>query len=361
MAFAVWRSTINATAVRDSYTDKSERNVSSFAPEQGDPLDRRRTTRRTSVVGYDAKYTPAEWDELNDGFYRDDLQDGALPFALVNPYNRRLGIYKFTAPPELRTVNSLKIRAGIALRRLCEVEAETQTALNAMTVAASVERALVLNNAIYGLKKTELWAKATALYFLAAHDAQAARLNIKTPSGAALTEVNAPAFTVDGGYDGNGTTSYLDCGIAANALLAQDNAAMFAWPVENVQIADAAADIGILNVATSRINVRNTSDQLAAQANSASTVTSAGNTEARNLTGWSRSAAGSYATYIGTTGTARTDASSAVNSANLTLLRAVGFSSRRLGFAGTFAFLTAADVQNLYQIVRVYLKQVGAI
>lgn len=360
MVLAVWPSAVNAYAVRDTYTDKAERNVSAFQPEQGDPLERRRTTRRTSLIGYDARYTSAEWDALNDGFYRDTLQDGVLPFALVNPYNRRLGVYKFTAPPELRTVNSLKIRAGIALRRLSEVEAETQILLNAMAVAPSADRALIINNAIYGLKKTGLWAKATALYFLAAHDAQAARLNLKAPAATAASEVNAPTFTIDGGYDGDGTTSYLDCGIAANVLLAQDNASMFAWPVENVQIGTTAADVGVLNVASNRVNARDTSDLFDAQANSVSTVTSA-NTDARKLIGWSRSAAGSYLTYLGTAGTARSDVSSAVSSANLTLLRAVGFSSRRLGFAGTFTFLSAADVAALYSVVRVYLKQVGAI
>jgi hypothetical protein len=261
----------------------------------------------------------------------------------------------------LRTVNSLKVRASIALRRLSEVEPETQTALNAMAVAPSTDRAFVINNAIYGLKKSGLWVKLTALYLLAAHDAQAARLNMVTPTGTAASAVAAPTFTADSGYAGDGAASYLDCGIAANVLLAQNAASMFAWPTTNVQIGTTAADIGILNVGSSRINARDTSDQLDANANSASTVTTAGNTDARKLVGWSRSASGAYVTYIGTAGTARTDASGAVSSANLTLLRAVGYSSRRLGFAAVGGYLTAADVLALYNVARVYLKQVGAI
>lgn len=360
MSFAAWPLTANAYAVRGTYSEDPERNVASFEAGQGDPIERRRTSRRTTKIGYDGRYTQAEWDALNKDFYRDTLQDGVLPFGLVNPYNKRLGIYKFTAAPQLREVRQIKIRATLALRRLSEVEAESQAFVNAMSIAPTIDRQLIINNAIYALKKIGLFAKLTALYFLAAHDAQAARLNAVAPAGAALSEVAGPTFTVDSGYAGDGAASYLDSGIAANALLAQNNASLWAWPTVNGQIGTTAGDVGVSGGSTSRVNARDTSDKFDANANTSTTVQS-DSTDARNLFGWSRSAAGAYVTYIGTAGTARTDASAAVDSAHLTLLRATGFSTRRLGFAAAGVNFSAAEVAYLRQIVFVYLKQVGAV
>jgi hypothetical protein len=61
-------------------------------------------------------------------------------------------------------------------------------------------------------------------YICAAHDAQAARLNIMGDTGN-LQAFNSPAFTVDRGYKGDGNAAYLDSGIAHNALtkVAQNN------------------------------------------------------------------------------------------------------------------------------------------
>jgi len=72
-----------------------------------------------------------------------------------------------------------------------------------------------------------VWAKTDVLWMLAAHDAQAARLNWITPASFTLSEVNSPTFTTDRGYAGDGSTSYLDTGwdAATNGVSYTQNSA----------------------------------------------------------------------------------------------------------------------------------------
>jgi hypothetical protein len=91
-------------------------------------------------------------------------------------------------------------------------ETETDTLIAEMDVAPDATREGHINDLIAGLKTDGVWDKLDVLWVLAAHDAQAARLNWKTPASFALTAVNSPTFTTDRGYAGNGTTSYLNTG-----------------------------------------------------------------------------------------------------------------------------------------------------
>jgi hypothetical protein len=78
----------------------------------------------------------------------------------------------------------------------------------AMTVAPDAARKALINELITGLKTDGIWAKLSWLSLLAAHDAQAARLNVKAPAKS-LIEASSPTFTVDRGYKGDGSSSYL--------------------------------------------------------------------------------------------------------------------------------------------------------
>jgi len=104
---------------------------------------------------------------------------------------------------------------------------EADLLIDTMTVRPQGNRAFLISDTIRRLKAADIWAKLDVLWMLAAHDAQAGRLNWKAPASFALTEVNSPTFTADRGYAGNGTTSYLDTGWAAstNGVQFQQNSA----------------------------------------------------------------------------------------------------------------------------------------
>jgi hypothetical protein len=89
---------------------------------------------------------------------------------------------------------------------------EAETLFAAMSPAPDNARKIVINNLIVSLINDGIWSKLDVLWVMAAHDAQAARLNWKTPASFALTAVNSPTFTTDRGYAGNGSTSSLNTG-----------------------------------------------------------------------------------------------------------------------------------------------------
>lgn len=92
------------------------------------------------------------------------------------------------------------------------VNAETTTLLAAMSVQPDQRRTAIIDTFIGALKAAGVWSKIDAMWVAAAHDEQAGRLNWKSPGSFTLTAVNTPTFTTDRGFNGNGSTSYLDTG-----------------------------------------------------------------------------------------------------------------------------------------------------
>lgn len=73
-----------------------------------------------------------------------------------------------------------------------------------------------INTLIVALKAAGVWAKLDFLYLLAAHDAQAGRLNMVANDE--LAPVNSPLFTVDRGFKGDGAAAYLESALTQSAL-----------------------------------------------------------------------------------------------------------------------------------------------
>jgi hypothetical protein len=119
--------------------------------------------------------------------------------------------------PETYSPDALMAQlAGLASLSYSFANAEAGTYVAAMSVAPDDARKALIDTLVGDLKTDGIWTKLDWLCLLAAHDAQAARLNAKN-TAKALTAVNAPTFTIDRGYAGNGSTSYLDFGEVANA------------------------------------------------------------------------------------------------------------------------------------------------
>lgn len=89
------------------------------------------------------------------------------------------------------------------------VDPDAAALIARMTVQPDSARKALITKTITDLKSAGLWAKISVLYFYAAHDGQAAQLNWKADAFLD-TPQNSPLFTVDRGYQGDGSSSYLD-------------------------------------------------------------------------------------------------------------------------------------------------------
>lgn len=82
-----------------------------------------------------------------------------------------------------------------------------------MTVQPNDARKALINSTILNLKTSGVWPGLKVLIVMAAHDAQAARLNWIADEYN-LQPVNSPVFTVDRGYAGDGSSAYFNTGFS---------------------------------------------------------------------------------------------------------------------------------------------------
>lgn len=119
-------------------------------------------------------------------------------------------IAPFAAPPRMDDVSAL---------------------VAAMTVAPSAGRRDLYAALIDGLKADDIWDHLDWLTIFAAHDAQAARLNIRYPGKSAAIG-GTVTFTADRGFTGDGATGGIDFGEAqgsASHRARQDGVSAGAW------------------------------------------------------------------------------------------------------------------------------------
>ncbi len=111
--------------------------------------------------------------------------------------------------------------------------AEALQWFGAVTVAGgsvSGARRVAVNRLIVTLQAAGIWPLLDRLWLHAAENATQALIDLK--ARATATAVNSPTFTVDRGYAGNGTSSYLNLGLAANAAginFSRDGASFGGW------------------------------------------------------------------------------------------------------------------------------------
>jgi hypothetical protein len=86
--------------------------------------------------------------------------------------------------------------------------AEANALFARMTVQPPVERKVIIDTLIRGLKRDTIWSKLDVVYSFVAHTEQAALLNWKSTSNNA-SNINM-VYRVDSGFMGNGSTSYIN-------------------------------------------------------------------------------------------------------------------------------------------------------
>lgn len=225
------------------------------------------------------------------------------------------------------------------------------------------------NDLICGMVSKGLWTKADAIYVLATQNTTSARLNLKS-SSFSLTAMNSPTFTIDRGYAGNGTTSYLDTGFnpsTAGGVFTQNSASMGVWPTiaGNTDV----VEIGVAATWTGGTYVNADSGTSLAFGSVNTSVVNSAQAAAggQKFVLVNRSAAGAEQIYVnGLIGGTATAASQAPASANVFIggsnnSGAVSYgSTKTIGFAWIGSSLGATDAMNLWQLVYQYYVRIGA-
>lgn len=230
-----------------------------------------------------------------------------------------------------------------------------------MDVQPDRARKGLINKLIKSLKSAEVWAKIDGLYILAAHDSQAARLNWKSVNFT-LTAVNNPVFTVDRGYQGNGSSQYLSTGYnfsGSGGVFTQNSGTLGVW----TRTTDAVGGY----------SMGNGQNALAPWSSSGSTTRGAINAGSFNNFGAVPDAPGLYtlsrtASNLTTnykdgvaSGTATTASSALQN--NICNILAYGNSSytnRQLAASFLGAGLSAVENLSVYIALATYMTAVGA-
>lgn len=236
------------------------------------------------------------------------------------------------------------------------------TIFNAMSSPTDVRKDLI-NSLVVALKNAGVWAKLDCLYIMAAADSAAARINWKNPGTYNLTEQSSPTFTADRGYTGNGSSSYLSCGVNNNALtqFTQNSLHYGAWSLTDAAVL-AYNDMGTQSSTLFRHRLRTATNIFSAGINGASTL-DVSNSDSRGHFVANRSASNARQIYRNATSLA-TDSvtSTALTANNFTILRANDlYSGRQIAAAHIGASLSGTEVTNLYNALTTYLTAVGAV
>lgn len=242
---------------------------------------------------------------------------------------------------------------------------ETEALIARFTTPPTSQRKTAIN-AFFAAGKAGGWlAKADAIWFEAAADEQAARRNW-IADAFNLSAVNAPAFTADRGFAGNGSTSYLDTGLnlTSGGLKATQNShTVLSWA--NQETATSTAYIGSSDISIGPYDAG--AKMSTRSANTSPNVSAAAQVGSIGLSGLSRDNGANYKQYKnGVQGETMTAASSPFVSQNLFLSgRNNGSGTLTVPTSGQHAFffvgaaLTDAEHMSLFLAVYRYMVSVG--
>lgn len=242
--------------------------------------------------------------------------------------------------------------------------AEASALVSRFTTQPTKARKILIDTLIGSLKTAGVWSKLDAFYMLAAADAQSSLLNWVSTSYN-LTAVNSPAFVVDRGYTGDGSTSYLDTGFNPTTAVApkfvQDSGSLAFWSRTNLPNgAGQSNDFGNGNSHMARSQV---TSGLAIGRPTAGGGVNIATGAYPGYASFSRTAAAVWEGYgqgLDTGG--GTNASAALTNATFRIcsIGAGSFGVNQMAFAGVFSGLTAGEELASYNAINTYLQAIGA-
>lgn len=241
---------------------------------------------------------------------------------------------------------------------------ETETLVAAMSTPPTAARKSLIDSTIRKLIVSGVWAKCDIIYFLAASDSQAARLNWKSPLTNTLAVIGAPTFTTNRGYTGDGVSALLTAPYN-NSLLTQNNAHVSAFGLTNSTLG--VNDFSLTNVTPAqRAAVRTRSGTVGgAIVSSTTSIGAVTSTDAiPRMLAANRTVSTNFDVYSNgafSNNVVNTSAATVITAAHF-LGNGVGaFSSRQIAGGTAGAALTAEQHASLYSIYFTYLRSVGAV
>jgi hypothetical protein len=240
------------------------------------------------------------------------------------------------------------------------VDADYQAVLDRSTAlgynAPSAAQQTLQNTLIEDLKTAGVWDKLDVFYVFATDgDSDYATLNWKAPSSHQVTKINSPTFTANGGFTGDGSSSYLDTNFdpdASGVNYTLNDASISIW--NNTFVAnnfitgvDASA-YNCLRMSSSSANIRINMD-----INSLSPVVdfSDSNKTFRQL---NRTSSSNVTAFQNTISTTHIGASTSIEGQNQLILKASTFySSTEVAFFGMGASLVSENA-DFYSALNTY-------
>jgi hypothetical protein len=241
---------------------------------------------------------------------------------------------------------------------------ETRALVAAMTAPPSTARVATIDALVVALKAAGIWNLTDCLWVTAAHDSQAARLNWINPATNTLSPLNAPTFTTDKGYTGDGATSLLT-GPNLSSFgggYALNSAHIGVWVGTDVG-ESGKFDIG---ATLERINSRGSGGSATltqTRANDATTSSAAGTVAtAIGHSLFTRSVSTSYDVYKNgaSLGTVSVTTTSITNGAINLCGGGGSFSTKRIAAGHVGVALTPTQIAALYNALNNYMTAVGA-
>jgi hypothetical protein len=226
-----------------------------------------------------------------------------------------------------------------------------------MSVAPDGARASLISTTIASLKAAGLWSKFDFLYFLAAHDAQAGRLNWTGAAGT-LVATNSPTFTADRGYAGDSVSACL-IGDAWTTATKHTQNSNHSFIYVNTNTGTGNGDFGS-DAAVQPVLIISVSPTSSVR-NSTTTSDTTSTASSIGFIGGTRLNSSGFTIQKDTTQSAVVRASAATPAGAIAVLRAGGnFTNRRVAFACTGSGLTDAEALSLNTIVSNYVTAIGA-
>lgn len=145
-----------------------------------------------------------------------------------------------------------------------------------------------VNALVIELKANEIWAKLDRFWIFACEEKHHARVSSVNPESTRITEINAPTWTVDQGYTGDGVSSYLVSNynmLNSSIQYTQNSGSMGIYVRNNLAIN--AGDMGVCSNGSTGagafLNIRTGSNTFNYNLNSADGVPGATNTDSRGF------------------------------------------------------------------------------
>lgn len=244
---------------------------------------------------------------------------------------------------------------------------EADAVVAAMQVKPSLARRAAIKALISAGKNSGWWQRHDNFYNLAAHDAQAARLNWKAPHQFSLSLVDAPTFTADQGYQMDASNDALDTGWnpAKGPNYERNDASYWLWSRTTGQSNN--FDIG--GTTSSLLScgiVRSTSNLMSGRVNDATTSSSSTtHTDGSGLFMWRRpdSATKNFwinGVQLGTDLAVASTGVTAINSLHIGAAAGSTFGGRQIAAGGWGGALSTGQMTAHYAAMLAYMQAVGA-